>query len=146
MKKAVSDPKNLSLGPYGETRLAAFLRKRVEELASRYSQREIAAKAGYNNANIISMMKAGTFKVPLSRVTSLARALEVDEIILLRLVLEQELPEDSHVAMLLSSATITSNERLWLDAIRVASRQTDPEMTDERRAAIDAIFAPRKPE
>jgi hypothetical protein len=57
------------------------------------TQREIARDAGIPSRNFISMMKAGTAKVPLRRVTALATALHVPVIDLLWRCLQAYEPE-----------------------------------------------------
>ena len=63
--------------PYADTRLAAFLEKRILELKPRKSQLQIAAEAGFVQPNMLSMFKNGSNKLPLDRVTGLAKALDV---------------------------------------------------------------------
>jgi len=46
--------------------------------ASGKTQREIAMEAGFPSQNIISMIKSGDTKVPLSRVPALAKSLGVE--------------------------------------------------------------------
>lgn len=57
------------------------------------SHKEIAADAGFESANMISMMKAGHTKVPLARVPQLASALEVEVTALLDICLKAYYPE-----------------------------------------------------
>ena len=64
--------------PYENSRLAKFLDRRILELAGKKSQREIAIQAGFPNPNYVSMIKAGSSKLPLDRVPSMAKALDVD--------------------------------------------------------------------
>jgi hypothetical protein len=74
--------------PYKETDLAKYVAKRVLELRPK-NQSEIAAEAGFPNANFVSMIKSGASKLALDRVPSLAKALECDPAFLMRLALEQ---------------------------------------------------------
>ena len=46
--------------------------------ASDLTQREVAARAGFNNANVLSMMKTGETNVPLMRIPALASVLALD--------------------------------------------------------------------
>src|SRR5690606_27581437 len=71
--------------PYGGTDLAAYLTHRVAELRPRKSQVDIALEAGYPNANMISMLKAGSTKLALDRVVDLAKALDADPARLFRM-------------------------------------------------------------
>lgn len=42
------------------------------------TQREVAIRVGFNNANVLSMMKTGETNVPLARIPALARVLGLD--------------------------------------------------------------------
>lgn len=56
-------------------------------------QKEIARRAGFKSANILSMMKSGETKIPIARVPNLAAACGVPEIELLEKVLLEDHPE-----------------------------------------------------
>ena len=74
--------------PYANTPATRLIIDRVRDLSHRKSQAEIAAEAGFVNANFVSLLKSGKNKVPLDRVPALARALEVDPAYLMRLALD----------------------------------------------------------
>jgi DNA-binding Xre family transcriptional regulator len=63
--------------PLANSELARFVSKRILELRPK-SQTEIAAEAGFTNANFLSMVKAGNSKLAIDRVPALALALECD--------------------------------------------------------------------
>lgn len=137
--------------PYADTRATKFVAKRIDELSSRRrpkSQREIAFEAGFKMANILSMIKSGDSKVPLDRVPSLAKALEVDERILFRLTVEQHFRgSDLHrLVDKMGAATLTDNEVLWLELMRELTDNTDPAPTEPMknamREALASWFAP----
>ena len=71
--------------PYQETRLAKFLKARLLELKHQKTQAEIAEEAGFVNPNMVTMIKKGSTKLPIDRVPALAKALESDPALLLRL-------------------------------------------------------------
>lgn len=73
--------------PYADTRLPAFVAKRILELRPIKSQAEIASETSFPNPNMISMVKSGAIRVPLDRVPALAEALQVDPARLLQLAL-----------------------------------------------------------
>ncbi|MFT4150924.1 MAG: helix-turn-helix transcriptional regulator [Paracoccaceae bacterium] len=75
--------------PFQNSPTAKLITDRVRDLSHRKSQIEIATEAGFPNANFISFLKSGRNKVPLDRVPSLAKALEVDPALLMRLTLDQ---------------------------------------------------------
>ena len=56
-------------------------------------QKDVARDCGYENANVITMFKSGTTKVPLAKVPLLAKALGVDVVYLFRLVMSEYMPE-----------------------------------------------------
>lgn len=74
--------------------VAEYLAVQIEQ--SPKSQLEIAQEAGFENPNIITMLKQGKTKLPLSRVGALAAALDISARHLLRKVLEEYLPETWH--------------------------------------------------
>lgn len=130
-------PKN----PYANTRLSAFLTKRILELRPRKSQLEIAAEAGFINVNMMSMLKNGKSKIPLDRVAALAEALEVDPRMLFKMAIEQSGYETtSKVIDEIFGTIVSRNEVTWLKALREASDNKDPALTTRSRAALRGIF------
>jgi DNA-binding Xre family transcriptional regulator len=71
--------------PFQNTPAARLIADRVRDLSHRKTQAEIAAEAGFTNANMMSLLKSGKNKVPLDRVPSLAKALEMDPALLMRI-------------------------------------------------------------
>lgn len=131
----------MSQTPYSGSKLAKFVEKRVLELRPYKTQAEIASQAGFVNPNMISMIKSGASKLALDRVSGLAGALEVDKRLLFKLACEQAGNETLMLAVEEIFGTIvTNNEIMWLEAIREASGNTDPTLTNRRRTAIRAIF------
>lgn len=127
--------------PYADTRLAAFLEKRILELKPRKTQLEIATEAGFVQPNMLSMFKNGSNKLPLDRVPGLAKALECDPALLFKLALEQLGGDTTGTAIEQIFGTIvTRNEVAWLEEIRKASDHSDPSITMKARAAIRGIF------
>ncbi|MES0824984.1 helix-turn-helix domain-containing protein [Ruegeria sp. SCP11] len=127
--------------PYGDTRMATYVERRVLELKPTKSQAEIAAQVGYVNPNMITMIKQGSSKVALDRVPALAKALECDAAYLMRLAIEQSIGLTAAEAVVeVFGEPVTSNETGWLKAIRKASNNTDPRLTSRSETAIKAIF------
>ena len=126
---------------YGGTELAAFITHRINELRSRKSQVEIASEAGYQNANMVSMLKSGSAKLALDRVVDLAKALETDPARLFQMALLQSGHETTRqVIEEVFGRIVTRNEIGWLEAIREASGNADPFLTARARASILGIF------
>ncbi|WP_223476077.1 helix-turn-helix domain-containing protein [Oricola indica] len=127
--------------PYADTRLAAFLEKRILELKPKKSQLQIATEAGFVQPNMLSMFKNGSNKLPLDRVTGLAKALDCDPALLFKLALEQLDGDTTASAIQQIFGTVVSrNEVAWLEEIRKASGNSDPTLTAKRRLAIRGIF------
>ena len=127
--------------PYKDTPTARFIAARVRDLAHRKTQAEIAAEAGFVNANFMSLLKSGKNKVPLDRVPSLARALEVDPAYRMRMALDQAVGATAAKAIIdIFGMPATENEIGWLHEIRDASDNTDPRLTARSRSALRGIF------
>ncbi|MBC7139208.1 MAG: XRE family transcriptional regulator [Defluviimonas sp.] len=126
--------------PYADSSLARFLRQRIADLRP-MTQAEIAARAGYLNANVISMLKDGTTKLAIDRVPDMAKALQADPALLLRLVLEQH-----HGATLaraifeIAGPMPTENERQLIQEFRDVTGGSDPRLTARTRGAFRAIW------
>ena len=127
--------------PYADTRLAAYLTKRILELRPRKSQQEIATEAGFINVNMMSMLKSGKSKIPLDRVSALSKALEVDPRLLFKMAIEQSSYETtSKVIDEIFGTIVSRNEVIWLEALRDASDHKDPALTTRSRTALRSIF------
>jgi hypothetical protein len=127
--------------PFAGTRLPAFIAKSVLALKPKKTQAEIATQAGFTNANVMSMLKAGSIRLPLDRVQPLANALEVDPAYLMLLSLEQMVGDtDAKAIVEILSGAVTRNEMGWIEALREASGLTNPSLTKRGRTAIFGIF------
>lgn len=127
--------------PYQDSKLAKFLEARLMELKHKKTQTEIAEDAGFVNPNMLTMIKQGATKLPIDRVPALAKALESDPALLLRLALEQS--EGSTVTAAIYDIIgqpISKNEMTWIIEIRAASGDTDPRLTSRASAAIRGVF------
>lgn len=127
--------------PYQDTRLAKFIEARLLELKHKKTQAEIATEAGFVNPNMVTMIKQGATKLPLDRVPALARALDSDPALLLRLALEQSEGSTAAAAIYeIIGQPITKNEMAWITEIRAVSGDTDPRLTSRASAAIRGVF------
>ncbi len=127
--------------PYQNTPTAKLIADRVRDLSHRKTQAEIASEAGFANANMMSFLKTGRNKVPLDRVPSLAKALEVDPAFLMRLALDQSVGSTAAKAITeIFGTPTTENERGWLTELRDASDNSDPRLAARSRAALRGIF------
>lgn len=133
--------KTRSTRPFSDTRLPAFLEKRILKLRSRKTQLEIANESGFLNPNMLSLLKSGACKLPLDRVVSLAKALECDPVLLFTMAVEQLDRNTTELAIRqIFGALVTENEVAWLEEIRRASDHSNPSLTARARSAIHGIF------
>jgi hypothetical protein len=127
--------------PYAATRLVKYLERRILELRPKKTQIAIASEAGFVNANMLAMIKAGTAKLPLDRVSALAAALDCDPVMLFQLAIEQLGGDTTELAVRQIFGTlVTENQVAWLEEIRRASDHTNPNLTSKARSAIRGIF------
>ncbi|HBD91187.1 MAG TPA: transcriptional regulator [Gemmobacter sp.] len=127
--------------PYANTATARLIADRIRDLSHRKTQAEIASEAGFGNANMMTFLKNGRNKVPLDRVPSLAKALEVDPAYLMRLALDQAVGATAAKAITeIFGTPATENERGWLTELRDASGNTDPRLTARSRTTLRGIF------
>ncbi len=127
--------------PFQNTATAKLIADRIRDLSHSKTQAEIASEAGFANANMMSFLKNGRNKVPLDRVPSLAKALEVDPAYLMRLALDQAVGATAAKAITeIFGSPTTENERGWLTELRDASDNSDPRLTARSRAVLRGIF------
>lgn len=127
--------------PYEDTRLTKFLKQRILELRPTKTQAEVASEAGFVNANMVSLIKAGSARLPIDRVPALAKALNTDPRRLLQLALEQWV--GGTVARTFDEifgTIVTLNEIVWLKEIREASGHSDPTLSTRARSTVRSIF------
>jgi hypothetical protein len=127
--------------PYEGSAFSRFLTKRVLELRTVKSQRDIAIEAGFVNSNMMSLLKSGRTKMPLDRVPALAKALDCDARRLFLLALQQGGNETTLSAVeKIFGTVVTRNEVEWIEEIRDASGNGDPRLTARSRTALRGIF------
>ncbi|MGA7181264.1 MAG: hypothetical protein WBX11_16985 [Thiobacillaceae bacterium] len=74
------------------------------------SQKEIAVEVGYDKANVITMFKQGSTKLPINKVPIFAKALGVDPVHLLRIVMQEYAPDAWQVFEELLGTRMTSED------------------------------------
>lgn len=127
--------------PLSKHPTAKLIADRVRALSYRNTQAEIASEAGFAKANMMTFLKNGRNKVPLDRVPSLAKALEVDPAYLMRLALDQAVGSTAAKAITeIFGTPTTENERGWLSELRDASDNSDPRLAARSRAALRWVF------
>ncbi|WP_088652504.1 helix-turn-helix domain-containing protein [Marinibacterium profundimaris] len=102
--------------------------------ASDLTQREVAARAGFNNANVLSMMKTGETNIPLVRIPALASVLELDAQEFLMTAIAEYYPPVHEVLVDILGLPLTAKE---LDAVR-RLRMKGPEEEVPAEATAEA--------
>jgi transcriptional regulator with XRE-family HTH domain len=125
-KEETTTARKIKSAPHAGTPLCRFLTKQIAAISGVKSQREIAAEAGYEMPNILSMIKNGDTKLPLDKVPALAKALGVDPKHLFRLTIEQHHPEVARVAHEIFGNVVTDNEMALVRMLREVSDDVDP--------------------
>lgn len=139
-KRLVDDTSTKPGMPYANASITKFLSRRIDEIAPRKNQREIASEIGYIKPNIISMFKRGEMKVPLEKIPALAKALEVDPSHLFRLALEQYWPERQQIISEIFGNVVSDNEFAIVTHVRKTSGERDPSLTTELKKKIEEAF------
>ena len=86
---------------------------------SEKSQKDLALEIGYDKPNVLTMIKQGKTKLPLNKVGSLAKALGVDPVHLLRLVLQEYLPQTwEAIENIVGESLVSAGERALLEKVR----------------------------
>jgi transcriptional regulator with XRE-family HTH domain len=97
--------------------VAEFLADRIAAIDK--TQRQIANECGFENANVITMFKNGSTKLPIGRIALLAKAIEVDPIHLLRLVMLEYIPDLwESIETIMQTTVLTANELQLVQAYR----------------------------
>lgn len=112
------------------------------------TQVEIAHEAGFNRANMISMLKHGEAKLPISKVGTIAKALGVDATYLFSLVMREYEPQTWAAIEegILRQPVLSQNEIEIIDLIRTG-KVANPKIrtVEDERRILDAVGA-LKPE
>jgi transcriptional regulator with XRE-family HTH domain len=120
------------------TTVAEFLADRIAAVDK--TQRQISEECGFDNPNIITMFKNGQTKLPINRIAPLARALEVDPVHLLRLVMLEYIPEVwESIENIMQSTLLTANELELVRAFREVTGENNAQAVVIDRSAVIAI-------
>jgi len=106
------------------------------------SQKDISREAGFSTPNNISMIKDGITKLPINRIPSIAKALNIDPVHLLRMTMREYMPETwSVIETVFGQSLMTDNERNLLEVVRKASRGVDLDFKNAamQQKLLDAI-------
>ena len=105
-----------------------LIARAIEDLAPQKTQTELAKEMGFCKPNMLSMIKTGRADVPFHKIPEIAKALDIDPALLLRLHLKDQWPSFGGVVDKIFGGVLTKNEREWLvlfNEIRVEAPPTD---------------------
>ena len=100
----------------GKQEVATFIAKHVDR--SKYSQKEIADMCGFNSPNVITMIKQGLTKLPIEKISKLAKALDLDRIELFTFVMARYRPKELEVIEDIYGESINEAERRVVRLLR----------------------------
>lgn len=117
---------------------ASMLSKAID--ASELTQRQIADRVGFKQANIISMMKQGDTRVPLNRIPALAQALEIDEREFLILAIQEYHPGVHEVLVDVLGLPLSDAELGILTMFRMAELRGSIEVEGAFKQGLEALL------
>lgn len=122
--------------------VADYIAKQVE--ISGKAQTAIAAEAGFEQNNMISMLKSGKTKLPLARVVPLAKALNVDSRHLFLLTVNEYMPEALEMFQeMIDQPVLTANELEIINLVRQANpnnpRVRTKAQEDDLKAFVETL-------
>jgi len=98
------------------------------------SNLQIADECGFPKSNIVSMIRYGKTKMPMNRIGKMAKALEVDSVFFLGLVMQEYDPEGWSVMQeIIGKPVITANEVKWIEVMREVSSEVPPPPHDVKK-------------
>ena len=105
-------------------------------------QKDIATALGYTKPNIVTMFKQGLTKLPIEKVGPFANVLGVDPVHLLRIVMNDYMPDTYNaVVKMLGQEPITEHELAIVTAIRELTGGKNLEMRSEKSKQQLKAFA-----
>jgi len=132
------------IGPLSMLPLNEYLTVRIAE--SGKTNVEIAQLLGYGRPNVVSMLKTGSMRLPVNKVSALARVLNIDPVFLLEKVLTESSPEVwDCLKGVIGNYLVTANECSLIDLCRKELNGVDAnvvgfkEFTDVIVPALHAI-------
>lgn len=112
------------------------------------SQIEIATECGFPKPNILSMIKQGKTKLPISKIAVMAKSLGVDPLHLFKLCMQEYEPANWEAIQetILKQPVITANEMEIIRVIRKSNVINPKLRTNEERIRLLDVIATLKPE
>lgn len=144
----MSDSKS-SVAPKGNgISVATFLTNQIDMVvgSGEKTQKQIAAEVGYSKPNIITMFKQGLTNLPLNKVDAMAKAIHADPVFLLRLVLNEYMPDSYETInrILGETAVYSEAEKQIIADIRKATNGDDvvietPQQIEAYRLFLESL-------
>jgi transcriptional regulator with XRE-family HTH domain len=122
--------------PFSTT--AIMLTKAIE--ASELTQREIADRVGFRQANIISMLKTGETRVPLDRIPALAQTLGMNERDFLLTAIAEYHPGIHEVLVDILGLPLSDAELGIVTMFRMASIRGEIEIEGPLKSALEGLL------
>jgi transcriptional regulator with XRE-family HTH domain len=122
--------------PFSPT--AIMLTKAIE--ASELTQREIADRVGFRQANIISMLKTGETRVPLDRIPALAQTLGMNERDFLLTAIAEYHPGIHEVLVDILGLPLSDAELGIVTMFRMASIRGEIEVEGPLKSALEGLL------
>lgn len=121
------------------TKVAAYIAERIDYCEKR--QNQIAREVGFDKPNMISMIRSGATKLPISKVPAMARAIAVDPMELLVRCLKEYQPENWAAIEPLLELGLSPDERRLVQALRVSvGGPYLAAMNDEAKSHLEAFI------
>lgn len=119
--------------------VAAYLTQQLSLCGK--SQIEVSTEVGYDNPNVLTMLKQGKTKLPINKVKVMARALGVDPIHLLRLTMLEYMPDTWEVISdVLGGTVLTTSEKNIIKLVRQSDGGLPVEpATETEKAELRAL-------
>lgn len=104
------------------------------------SQVEIAQEVGYDKANVITMFKQGKTRLPINKAPAFAKALGVDPVHMLRLVMNEYSPETwAVIDKYIGKSLVTESEAAILDIVRESMQGQSLDLNEAERNALKTL-------
>lgn len=98
------------------SRVAQLIASRIANCGR--PQCDIAREAGFEQPNVMTMIKQGRTKVPLGRIGPIAKALEIDPLVLLQMCMSEYHPETWNAIQPHLASAMTADEVLLIGNLR----------------------------
>jgi transcriptional regulator with XRE-family HTH domain len=125
--------------PYPHSPTAQYLRDAIETCDK--TQREIARDAGFAHPNMLSMIKTGESKVPISRIPALAAALGTDVRAFIEIAMHEYHPEIWHTLREHYAPLLSEPEEKLVELYQLAALGVDISWSGELEDTLHGVFS-----